>query len=105
MQRLLTSCLAYGLSGFLAMPVFADSPLESSISGSGWLATALEQISTERMLADIRTLSGREFGGRLTGSGSDEASAAFVAARFSELRLQRTPAPPPAIQTNPLPQR
>jgi len=105
MKRLWISCLAYGIFGCLAVPLFADSPPESSPSASDWFATALEQISTERMLADIRALSGREYGGRLTGSADDEASAAFVATRFSELRLHRTPAPVPAIQTNPLPQR
>ncbi|HEU4504699.1 MAG TPA: M28 family peptidase [Nitrospira sp.] len=57
------------------------------------------------MLADIKTLSGPAYGGRLTGSAQDEASATFVANRFSELRLHRTPAFPPENQTNPLPQR
>jgi hypothetical protein len=57
------------------------------------------------MLADIRTLSGPTYRGRLTGSAQDEASAAFIASRFSDLRLHRTPAPAPESRTNPLPQR
>jgi hypothetical protein len=107
MKRFLITCLALagGLSGCLTAPLFADSSLEPIISGSGWLATALEYISTERMLADIRTLSGPQYGGRLTGSAYDEASAAFVANRFGELRLHRTPSLPPETRTNPLPQR
>ena len=57
------------------------------------------------MLADIRTLSGPVYGGRLTGSAQDEASATFIANRFGELRLHRSPALPPENRTNPLPQR
>jgi hypothetical protein len=96
---------ACGLIICLASVVFAGSTLESTISTSGWLSTALEQISAERMLEDIRTLSGPLYGGRLTGSAQDEASATFVANRFSELRLHRAPALPPEVMTNPLPQR
>jgi hypothetical protein len=58
---------ACGLIICLASVVFAGSTLESTISTSGWLSTALEQISAERMLEDIRTLSGPLYGGRLTG--------------------------------------
>lgn len=105
MKRLLITCLACGLSGCLTASLFAGAALEPTIPASGWLATALEQISTDRMLADIRTLSGRAYGGRLTGSAYDESSAAFVATRFGELRLHRAPAAPPASETNALPQR
>lgn len=105
MKCFLTGCLACCLSIYLASPLFAASTLDSTTSTSGWLPTALEQISAERMLADIKTLSGPAYGGRLTGSAQDEASATFVANRFSELRLHRTSALPPESQTNPLPQR
>ena len=90
---------------------FAGSPLDSSISSSDWLPTALNQISVERMLADISVLSGPTLAGRQTGSLEDERSAAFVTHRFSELRLHRAPATPrqpdqPApttrMETNPL---
>ena len=84
---------------------FADPPPDSSFSSDNWLATALEQISAERMLADITALSGPTFRGRQTGSAQDEDSAAFVSNRFSELRLHRSVASPPQSQTNPLPQR
>jgi Peptidase family M28 len=57
------------------------------------------------MLADITTLSGPAYRGRQTGSAQDEASASFIANRFSELRLLRSPALPPENRTNPLPQR
>ena len=99
--RSLTCCLLT----CLGTPLFASSSVESTIVDVGWLATGLEQISVERMLADIRTLSGPAYGGRLTGSWQDEASATFVANRFSELLLHRTPGLPPENRTNPLPQR
>src|SRR5678816_959557 len=105
MKRFLTASVACGLSSCVAASLFAASSLDSTISAAGWLSTALEQISVERMLADIRTLSGPVYGGRLTGSAQDETSATFIANRFSELRLHRSPALPPENRTNPLPQR
>jgi hypothetical protein len=84
---------------------FAGSPLDSSISSSDWLPTALNQISVERMLADISVLSGPTLAGRQTGTLEDERSAAFVTHRFSELRLHRAPATPRQSLTNPLPQQ
>ena len=105
MPRFLTICVSTGLSACLAGSLFAGSSVDSTIPSAGWLSTALEQISTERMEADIRTLSGPLYGGRLTGSAQDEGSATFVANRFSELRLHRSPALAPGNQTNPLPQR
>jgi len=105
MKRCLMTCFACGCFTFLASPLFAGSSLESTLSSAGALSSALEQISVERMLADIRTLSGPAYGGRLTGSAQDKASATFIANRFSELRLHRSPALPPENRTNPLPQR
>ena len=101
-----SACL-FGISmlACLMSSAFAAPPPDSSFSTDHWLAMALEQISAERMLADITTLSGPTFRGRQTGSPQDEESAAFVANRFSELRLHRTLASPPQSQTNPLPQR
>jgi peptidase M28-like protein len=105
MKRPVATCVALGLSACLTASVVAGSSLDSTISAVGWLPTALEQISVERMQADIRTLSGSLYGGRLSGSAQDEASATFIANRFSELRLHRSPTLPPANHTNPLPQR
>jgi hypothetical protein len=105
MTRYVTTCFAYVLFACATSAVFAGSSVESSLSDTGWLSTALEQISIERMLDDIRTLSGPAYAGRLTGSPQDEASAAFIANRFSELRLHRSPALPPENRTHPLPQR
>jgi hypothetical protein len=105
MKRCVTICFACWCFICLASPLFAASSLESTFSSEGWLSLALEQISVERMLADIRALSGPAYGGRLTGSPQDEASATFIANRFSELRLHRSPALPPENRTNPLPQR
>jgi hypothetical protein len=106
MTRYVTTCFAALLFICPASALFASSSsVESTLSGTGWLSSALEQISVERMLADIRTLSGPAYGGRLTGSAHDEASAAFVANRFSELRLHHAPAFPPENRTDPLPLR
>ena len=57
------------------------------------------------MVADIAVLSGPAYRGRQTGSAQDEASASFIANRFSELRLHRALTLPPESLTNPLPQR
>jgi len=97
----LALCIAIGLP----LPAFADSTLDSSISTEHWLATALDQLSIERMVADITTLSGPTFRGRQTGSAQDAESAEFIAKRFGELRLHRSLASPPQSRTNPLPQR
>ncbi|HET9607333.1 MAG TPA: hypothetical protein VFO87_09785, partial [Nitrospira sp.] len=105
MKRCLTTCFACWYFTCLVSPLFAGSSLESTLSSARGLSSALEQISVDRMLADIRTLSGPAYGGRLTGSAQDEASATFIANRFSELRLHRSPALPPENRTNPLPQR
>lgn len=83
----------------------AGATLDSTISASNWLASGLEQISVERMMADIRELSSPTFGGRQTGTDDDRESAAFVANRFSALRLHRSTASPLESLTNPLPQR
>lgn len=105
MTRYVTTYVACLLFLGPASAVFAGSSVDSNLSDPGWLSTALEQISVERMLADIRTLSGPAYEGRLTGSPQDEASAAFIVNRFSELRLHRSPALPPENRTNALPQR
>ena len=96
---LLVLCVIIGLT----RPVFADSGIDAAISAGNWLTTALEQISAERMLEDITTLSGPTFQGRQTGSAQDAASAEFVANRFSELRRRRSLTSPPQSGTNPLP--
>ena len=102
MKRCLTVCFSLSILTCLATPLCA---LEATISAAGSLSTALEQISVERMLTDIRALSGPAYGGRLTGSAQDEASAMFIADRFGELRLHRSLAAAPDNRTNPLPQR
>ena len=89
----------------LPIPIFANNTVDSAISTGAWLTSALEQISTERMLADITTLSAPSLRGRQTGSAQDGESAEFIVKRFSELRLHRSLASPPQSQTNPLPQR
>ncbi len=55
------------------------------------LQTAIDSLSTERMLADIRTLSSPAFNGRQSGTKADLESARWVAQGFlsAELRLPR----------------
>jgi hypothetical protein len=79
--------------------------MDPTIAPPDWLGEALKQVSSERMVADITELSGPSFLGRQTGSPQDAASAAFVADRFSALRLHPPPAPPAKDQTAPLPFR
>ena len=105
MKLLLTRWSCFCFTACLASSLFAGSPLDSTISTDNWLPSALEQISAERMIADITALSGPAYRGRQTGSPQDEASASFVANRFGELRLHRSPAAPSQSWTNPLPQR
>ncbi|HET9962752.1 MAG TPA: M28 family peptidase [Nitrospiraceae bacterium] len=70
-----------------AQPADEDRPVLSRI---------LDAISSERMLADIRILSGSGFNGRQTGTRDDLASAEFVQKRFANLgnMLNSTPASP-----------
>ena len=105
-MKFISACWScFCLTACWASSLLAASSLDASISTSNWLPAALEQISTERMLADIAMLSGPAYRGRQTGSAQDAASASFIANRFSELRLHRSPAVPPENLTNPLPQR
>jgi hypothetical protein len=83
----------------------AGTVLDSTLSDTHWIQGALEQISPERMMADIAELSSPLLRGRQTGTDQDRESAAFVANRFSALRLHRSTAAPAESLTNPLPQR
>ncbi|MCS6290989.1 MAG: M28 family peptidase [Nitrospira sp.] len=60
-------------------------------SSSTALTQALSLVSSERMLADIRVLSGPAFNGRQTGTPDDLASAEFVRQRFLALQQHRSP--------------
>jgi hypothetical protein len=102
--------ITIALACICAIPLFIgtaapESTLDSTVSAGNWIDRGLEQISTERMMADIAELSSPRFGGRQTGTDHDRESAAFVADRFSALRLNRSTAAPPESRTNPLSQR
>ncbi len=102
--------ITIALAAVCAIPLLIDtaaseSTLNSSLSTGHWIEQGLEQISAERMMVDIKELSSPRFGGRQTGTDHDRESAAFVADRFSGLRLHRSTASPPESRTNPLPQR
>ena len=69
------------------------------------LTQALQLVSSDRMLADIRALTGPEFHGRQTGTPDDLASAEFVQRRFMHLHAQRSPVSEPSAMPNRLPDR
>ena len=79
--------------------------LDSTIYAGNWLESGLEQVSVDRMLADIKELSGPTFGGRQTGTDDDHESATFIADRFSDLRLHGLGASSLENRSNPLPER
>ena len=105
MKRCLTTCFACWCFTCLASPLFAGSSLESTLSSAGCAFVSAGTDLGRAHAGRYPTLSGPAYGGRLTGSAQDEASATFIANRFSELRLHRSPALPPENRTNPLPQR
>jgi hypothetical protein len=102
MKATLLTRVLFGFILGAAGPATATS-LDSTLSTDNWLPEALDNISVERMLADIKTLSSPLFRGRQTGTDQDKESATLVADRFSTLRLHRTFAPFPQEATNPLP--
>lgn len=98
-QRLLGLVVGLGVS-LLAATSFANDLFDAPTS----LSQALQMVSSDRMLADVRRLSGPEFNGRQTGTPDDLASAEFVRHRFKSLHPQRLDSEPPAM-TDPLPDR
>jgi hypothetical protein len=78
------------LAAFLAAVVTVHA-LDASVSQEQVLQEALGRVSTDRMMADIATLSGPDYGGRQTGTAEDAASASFVETRFASLRQPRAP--------------
>jgi len=73
------------LLGGTTDPSFAEGSLDAPIS----LTQALQLVSSDRMLADIRALTGPEFHGRQTGTPDDLAAAEFVRRRFLQLPTER----------------
>lgn len=105
-MRLVALFLTYLFAATSAIEsVATGTTLDSTISDVTWIERGLDQISAERMMADIAELSSPQFGGRQTGTDHDRESAAFVADRFSSLRLHRSTASAPESRTSPLPQR
>lgn len=86
-MKVAVSRLLVGLAASLVM----EPQLALAQSRESGLQTAIESLSTDRMLADIRTLSSPAFHGRQTGSKDDLESAQWVAQEFlsAGLRLPR----------------
>lgn len=82
--RRILGLIASFLLSLAATQSFADTMGETPAS----LTHALQLVSSDRMLADIRTLSGSEFNGRQTGTPDDLSSAEFVQKRFLDLHGQ-----------------
>lgn len=72
----------------LVVPLTIHHPSASAQSPEAALQTAIEFLSSERMLADIRTLSGPSFNGRQTGTNDDLKSAQWVAQAFLSAGLR-----------------
>ena len=75
----------------LVLSFITAAPYTQAQSPEPTLQSAIESLSTDRMLADIRTLSGPSFNGRQTGTNDDLKSAQWVAQEFlsAGLRLPR----------------
>jgi len=65
----------------LILPFGAQASAQSDEDQRAWLGS-LENLSHERMLADVRTLSGPDFNGRQTGTTDDASSAKWIVDRF-----------------------
>ncbi len=70
--------------------LISPEPVPAQSSDAG-LQASLSTLSTERMLADIRTLSAPSFNGRLAGGEDDVRSAQWVAQEFAAATLQLPP--------------
>jgi len=68
------------------LPLGAEGFAQSEEDQRAWLR-ALDSLSSERMLADVRTLSGPSFNGRQAGSEDDLRSAAWVTDQFRASRI------------------
>jgi len=79
----------------ILLPLGARGFAQSEVDQRAWLR-ALDSLSSERMLADITTLSGPSFNGRQTGTADDASAAKWIADRFlaSGLSLARAPFDP-----------
>ena len=73
---------------FLVLLLVTDLPFTRAQSSEPALQSAIESLSSDRMLADIRTLSGPFFNGRQTGTNDDLESAKWVAQEFLSAGLR-----------------
>lgn len=76
--------------GLIILCLISAEPVPAQSSDAG-LQTSLSTLSTERMLADIRTLSAPSLNGRLAGSDDDVQSAKWIAQELTAARLRLPP--------------
>jgi hypothetical protein len=75
----------------LALVLVTDLPFGRAQSSEPALEAAIQTLSSDRMLADIRTLSGPSFNGRQTGTKDDLESAQWVVQKFLSAGLRLPP--------------
>ncbi|MFO0699367.1 MAG: M28 family peptidase [Nitrospira sp.] len=84
-MNVISPCLNVSLARMLvctAIALLLQPPVTLAQAPEMALQTAMDSLSPERMLADIRTLSGPSFNGRQTGTSADLESARWVAQEF-----------------------
>lgn len=83
MRRRSPSLFAVALLGitFILLPL-GDQDFAQAEEGQQIFSRAFDSLSSERMLADVATLSSPSFNGRQTGTAADTGSAKWVADRF-----------------------
>lgn len=78
----------YHMVAVLMLVLVTDLPFTRAQSSELAFQAAIETLSSDRMLADIRTLSGPSFNGRQTGTKDDLESAQWVAQKFLSAGLR-----------------
>ncbi|MCP9440340.1 MAG: M28 family peptidase [Nitrospira sp.] len=87
-MRIFTSSLAQRTPAFVGLWIVLQATTVAAQQADDGLSRALEAISSERMLADVQTLSSPSFNGRQAGTADDFRSAQWVAQEFLSAGLR-----------------